>query len=75
MSAKSRMLNALVKNRGKVAFTVPQAQIRYGVDRVVARIHELREDGHKIVSVPRRTSWGTRTVGYGLGLREVAAKR
>ena len=62
-SAKEKMLAALMRNKGKPAFTVAQAQDRFFIDRVAARIYELRQDGYRIVSQP---VVGKKTVRYGL---------
>jgi hypothetical protein len=75
MSNKSTLLKNLEKNKGKVAFTVPQAEARFNMSRVPARIFDLRQEGYDIASVDRTTAWGTHTVGYGLNLRSKAAKR
>ena len=43
LSAKARMLAALKKTEGSNTFTVKQAQRRFGVQNVSARIEELLE--------------------------------
>lgn len=50
VSAKQRMLQALKKNAGKNAFTTKQAEQRFGIANVTARISELRQEGHAIVA-------------------------
>ena len=48
LSAKDKMLNALKQKQGYNTFTVKQAQRRFGIQNVTARIEELRKEGHCI---------------------------
>ena len=48
LSAKQKMLNALKQKSGYNTFTVKQAQRRFGITNVTARIDELRQEGNCI---------------------------
>ena len=48
LSAKQKMLNALQQTEGYNTFTVKQAQRRFGITNVTARIDELRQEGNCI---------------------------
>lgn len=48
LSAKERMLNVLKKQDGYNTFTTAQAQRRFGISNVSARIDELRQEGYCI---------------------------
>ena len=48
LSAKQKMLNALKQTEGYNTFTVAQAQRRFGITNVTARIDELRQEGNCI---------------------------
>jgi biotin operon repressor len=48
LSAKEKMLNALKQTSGYNTFTVAQAQRRFGITNVTARIDELRQEGNCI---------------------------
>ena len=48
LSAKQKMLNALKQRSGYNTFTVAQAQRRFGISNVTARIDELRQEGNCI---------------------------
>ena len=48
LSAKQKMLNALQQKEGYNTFTVKQAQRRFGITNVTARIDELRQEGNVI---------------------------
>ena len=48
LSAKERMLAALKQTEGYNTFTTAQAQRRFGISNVSARIDELRQEGHCI---------------------------
>jgi predicted ArsR family transcriptional regulator len=66
-SAKEKMLAALSKTGGYNTFTVAQAQHRFGITNVAARINELREEGHAIYT-NRKTLANGRTISvYRLG--------
>ncbi|MCX6210843.1 MAG: hypothetical protein NTZ59_15395 [Bacteroidetes bacterium] len=63
LSAKERMLNTLKKQDGYNTFTTAQAQRRFGISNVSARIDELRQEGHCIYTNTRTTGDG-RKVRY-----------
>jgi predicted transcriptional regulator len=67
LSAKERMLVALKKTEGYNTFTVKQAQKRFGVTNVSARIEELRKEGHCIYTNSRKLSDGRKINFYRLG--------
>jgi hypothetical protein len=48
LSAKEKMLSALKQTSGYNTFTTKQAQRRFGITNVAARIDELRQEGHVI---------------------------
>ena len=48
LSAKEKMLAALKQTSGYNTFTTKQAQRRFGITNVAARIDELRQEGHVI---------------------------
>ena len=66
LSAKERMLNALNQKQGRNTFTVKQAQQRFGISNVAARILELREEGHPILTTVKTGSKGTRLHVYSM---------
>ena len=66
ISAKSKMLNALKQPSGYNTFTVAQAQRRFGIQNVSARIEELRKEGHCIYTNYRKVD-GKKTAYYRLG--------
>lgn len=45
----------------------------YGVHRLAARIHDLRGQGHDIISTEHLDERGRRYVRYAMGLSELAA--
>ena len=63
LSAKARMLAALKQTSGYNTFTVAQAQRRFGVQNVAARIEELRKEGYCIYTNSKKTENGN-TVKY-----------
>lgn len=67
MSAKQKMLNALKKTEGYNTFTVRQAQSRFGVSNVPARIEELRRDGNCIYTNNKTLEDGRKITFYRLG--------
>lgn len=67
LSAKDRMLNALQQTSGYNTFTVAQAQRRFGVQNVSARIEELRKEGHCIYTNTKTTEDGSKVSYYRLG--------
>lgn len=66
LSAKERMLNALLKTEGYNTFTTEQAQRRFGITNVSARISELRQEGYAIYA-NRKTVDGQKKTFYRLG--------
>ena len=67
LSAKQKMLNALQQPSGYNTFTVKQAQRRFGITNVTARIDELRQEGHVIYTNTKTRSDGTRFNFYRMG--------
>lgn len=61
------MLNALKQTEGYNTFTVKQAQRRFGITNVTARIDELRQEGHVIYTNKRTAADGTKVSYYRLG--------
>jgi hypothetical protein len=66
LSAKQKMLNALKQKEGYNTFTVKQAQRRFGITNVTARIDELRQDGNCIYTNTKVVD-GKKTSYYRLG--------
>jgi len=67
LSAKEKMLNALQKTEGYNTFTVAQAQRRFGIKNVSARIDELRSEGHCIYTNTKTLEDGRKISYYRLG--------
>jgi hypothetical protein len=67
LSAKERMLAVLKKQDGYNTFTTAQAQRRFGISNVSARIDELRQEGHCIYTNTRTNSDGRKVHYYRLG--------
>jgi hypothetical protein len=67
LSAKERMLNFLKKTEGYNTFSVAQAQARFGVTNVTARVHELRNEGYAIYTNQKTRKDGTKVSVYRLG--------
>ena len=66
LSAKTRMLNTLKKTEGYNTFTTKQAQRRFGITNVSARIDELRQEGHCIYTNTKKVN-GKKVSFYRLG--------
>jgi biotin operon repressor len=66
MSAKSKMLAALKQTSGYNTFSVKQAQRRFGISNVTARIDELRQEGHVIYTNTKSVD-GKKVSFYRLG--------
>ena len=66
LSAKERMLNALLQTEGYNTFTTKQAQRRFGITNVSARISELRQDGYAVYANKKSVAGEKQTV-YRLG--------
>ncbi len=67
LSAKQKMLNALKQKEGYNSFTVAQAQRRFGIQNVSARIEELRREGYCIYTNTKTLDNGSRVKYYKLG--------
>jgi hypothetical protein len=67
LSAKTRMLNTLKKSEGYNTFTTKQAQHRFGITNVSARIDELRQEGNCIYTNTRILEDGRKITYYRLG--------
>ena len=67
LSAKQKMLNALKQKEGYNTFTVKQAQRRFGIKNVSARIDELRQEGHVIYTNTKKRADGTSFNVYRMG--------
>ena len=67
LSAKEKMLVALKKTSGYNTFTTKQAQKRFGITNVSARIDELRQEGHVIYTNTRKLEDGRKISFYRLG--------
>lgn len=67
LSAKERMLAALKQRSGYNTFTTAQAQRRFGISNVSARIDELRQEGHCIYTNTRVNAEGRKVKFYRLG--------
>ena len=65
--AKAKMLATLYKKDGYNTFTVKQAQTRFGIKNVSARIEELRKEGHCIYTNTKKLSNGRKINYYRLG--------
>ena len=66
LSAKQKMLNALQQTSGYNTFTVKQAQRRFGITNVTARIDELRQEGNCIYTNTKVVD-GKKVAYYRLG--------
>lgn len=66
LSAKQRMLNVLSQETGKNTFTVKQAEQRFKIANVSARIDELRKDGHQISTNVKVGRDGKKTSYYSM---------
>ncbi|CAB4133428.1 Helix-turn-helix domain containing protein [uncultured Caudovirales phage] len=66
LTAKEKMLNTLKKTEGYNTFTTKQAQHRFGIKNVSARIDELRKEGHCIYTNTRMVN-GNKISFYRLG--------
>jgi hypothetical protein len=66
LSAKEKMLNALTQTEGYNTFTTKQAQRRFGITNVSARISELRQEGYAVYGNKKNIGGEVQTV-YRLG--------
>ena len=67
LSAKEKMLATLKKSEGYNTFTTAQAQSRFGISNVSARIDELRQEGHCIYTNTVSRGDGSKVSVYRLG--------
>lgn len=67
LSAKQKMLATLKKQSGYNTFTTAQAQSRFGISNVSARIDELRQEGHCIYTNTKTLENGRKIKFYRLG--------
>lgn len=74
LTVKERLLAFLSKTDGYNTFSVAQAQARFGVQNVTARIAELRQDGFPIYTNTKRRADGTKVSVYRLGTPTGAMK-
>jgi predicted transcriptional regulator len=66
-NAKEKILAYLSKTDGYNTLTVAQAQSRFGIKNVSARIEELRNEGHAIYTNTKTLSDGRKISYYRLG--------
>ena len=66
LSAKQKMLAALKQTSGYNTFTTKQAQRRFGITNVSARIEELRKEGN-VIYTNTKTVDGQKVSFYRLG--------
>ena len=66
LSAKQKMLAALKQTSGYNTFTTKQAQRRFGITNISARIEELRKEGNCIYTNSRQVN-GKKVNYYRLG--------
>lgn len=67
LSAKEKMLSALQQKSGYNTFSVAQAQNRFGITNVTARIAELRQEGYPIYTNTKTRGDGSKVAVYRLG--------
>lgn len=67
LTAKQRLLNFLTKKSGYNTLSVAQAQARFGIANVAARIAELRQEGYAIYTNRKTRGDGTKVAVYRLG--------
>jgi len=67
LNVKEKMLAVLSKSEGYNTFTVSQAQARFGITNVAARINELRDEGNAIYTNRKTLSNGRKISFYRLG--------
>ena len=75
LSAKQKILNYLSKSEGYNTFTTAQAQSRFGISNVSARIDELRQEGHCIYTNTKTLDNGRKIKFYRLGTPSKALVR
>jgi predicted transcriptional regulator len=67
LSAKEKILKFLSKTDGYNTLTVAQAQARFGIQNVSARVDELRQEGHVIYTNMKTRGDGSKVASYRLG--------
>jgi hypothetical protein len=67
LTTKQKMIIALSKTYGANTFTVKQAQARFGIKCVTARIRELRAQGYPIQSTTKVMHDGRKATVYKMG--------
>ena len=67
LSAKQKMLAVLKQTEGYNTFTTKQAQRRFGITNVSARIEELRKEGNVIYTNKRTLEDGRKITYYRMG--------
>ena len=67
VTAKEKMLAAVKQTSGYNTFTTKQAQRRFGITNVAARIDELRKEGNVIYTNQRTLEDGRKISYYRLG--------
>ena len=67
ISAKTKIINYLSKTDGYNTLTVAQAQAKFGIKNVSARIEELRKEGHCIYTNTKSRADGSKVKSYRLG--------
>lgn len=67
LSAKQKILKFLSKTDGYNTLTVAQAQARFKIQNVSARIDELRQEGHVIYTNMKTRGDGSKVASYRLG--------
>lgn len=67
VSAKQKILNYLKKSEGYNTLTVKQAQTKFGIKNVSARVEELRKEGHCIYTNTVKRADGSKVQAYRIG--------
>ena len=67
LTAKQRLLNFLSKKDGYNTLSTKQAQARFGIMNVSARISELRQEGYAIYTNMKSRADGSKVAVYRLG--------
>lgn len=67
LTAKQRLLSFLSKKDGYNTFSAAQAQARFGIKNVSARISELRQEGYAIYTNMKQRADGSKVAVYRLG--------
>lgn len=67
VSAKTKILNYLMKTEGYNTLSTAQARARFGITNVAARVAELRDEGFPIYTNTKVRGDGTKVSVYRLG--------